>query len=81
MKYSVRFVPYEVHVILVAYCSQVMEGWTRNLDGGNKNEHTILVRKPFGKRPLEIVRWKWEDNTKLGHSEGGCESVNWIELA
>jgi hypothetical protein len=43
--------------------------------------HSILVRKPKGKRPLERPRRRREDNIKMDLQEVGCEGMEWIELA
>ena len=37
--------------------------------------------KPEGKRPLGRPRRRWEDNIKMDLQEGGCEGMDWIELA
>ena len=40
-----------------------------------------LVQKPEGKRPLGRPRRKWEDNIKMDLQEGGCEGMDWIDVA
>jgi hypothetical protein len=49
--------------------------------GEGRNVHRFLVGKPEGKRPLERLRRRWEDNIKMDLQEvrGGCE--DWMELA
>jgi len=41
----------------------------------------VLVRKPEGKRPLEIPRRKLEDNITMGFRELGCGGMELINLA
>jgi hypothetical protein len=41
----------------------------------------VLVGKPKGKRPLWILRRRWEDVIKIDLQEVGCGSMDWIELA
>ena len=49
--------------------------------GEGRGVHRVLVGKPEGKRPLERLRRRWEDNIKMDFQEvgGGCE--DWMELA
>jgi len=42
--------------------------------------YRILVGKPEEKRPLGRPRRRWEDNIKMDLQEGGCGSMDWIEL-
>jgi hypothetical protein len=49
--------------------------------GARRGEYRVLVWKTEGKRPLGRPRLKWEDNIKMDLQEGGCGSVDWIELA
>jgi hypothetical protein len=37
--------------------------------------------KPEGKRPLERLRRRWEDNIKMNLRERGIDGVNWVQLA
>ena len=37
--------------------------------------------KPEGKRPLGRCRHTWEDNINMDLEEGGCEGMNWIDVA
>jgi hypothetical protein len=39
------------------------------------------MEKPEGKRPLGRPRHTLEDNFKADLQEGGCEGMDWIELA
>jgi len=39
------------------------------------------VGKPEGKRPLGRCRHTWEDNINMDVEEGGCEGMNWINVA
>jgi hypothetical protein len=41
----------------------------------------VLLRKPKEKRPLGIIRPKWEDNIKMDLQEVGCGDMDWTELA
>jgi hypothetical protein len=44
--------------------------------------YRVLAEKPEGKRPLGRPRLRWEeDNIKIDLQEGGCGSMEWIELA
>ena len=43
--------------------------------------HKVLVGKPEGKRPLERLRRRWEDNIKMDLEEGGRGCGDWMELA
>jgi hypothetical protein len=38
------------------------------------------VGKPEEKRPLGILRRKWEDNVKMDVQKVGCGGMYWIEL-
>jgi hypothetical protein len=42
---------------------------------------TVLVGKPDGKRPLERIGYRWEDNIKMDLQEVGCRALDWIKLA
>ena len=57
--------------------------WARDVarTGERRNIYRVLVRKPQGKRPLEIPRRRWEDNNKMDLQELGCGGMDWIELA
>jgi hypothetical protein len=43
--------------------------------------HRVLVGKPEGKRPLERLRSRWEDNIKMDLQEVGVDCGDWMELA
>jgi hypothetical protein len=45
--------------------------------GEGRVVYRVLVGKPEGKRPLRRPRRRWEDNTKAGHQEMGCGSMDW----
>jgi len=49
--------------------------------GESRGVHRMLVGKPEGKRPLGILRHRWEDNIKVDLQEVGYEGMDWIELA
>ena len=43
--------------------------------------YRVLVGKPEGKRPLGRPRRRLENNIKMNSQEGGCGSMEGIELA
>jgi hypothetical protein len=43
--------------------------------------YRVLMGKPEGRRPLGRPGRRWEDNSRLDLREGGCECVDWMELA
>ena len=43
--------------------------------------HSVLVRKPEGKRPLGRPRRIWKDNIKVDLQEVGGGCGDWMELA
>jgi hypothetical protein len=43
--------------------------------------YRVLVRRPEGKRPLERLRLRWEDNIKMDLREIGIDGVTPIRLA
>jgi hypothetical protein len=45
--------------------------------GGEGSAYRILVGKPEGKRPLERLRCKWDDNIMTGC--GGTEWIDWAQ--
>ena len=47
----------------------------------SRGVYTVLVGKPYGKRPLERSRRRWEDNIKMDFQEVGCGGMDWIALA
>ena len=49
--------------------------------GEGRGVYRVLVGKPEGRRPLGILRLRWEDNIKMDLHEVGCGGVDWIELA
>jgi hypothetical protein len=51
------------------------------LMGEGRGVHTVLVRKPEGKRPLGRLRHRWEDNIKMDLQEVGGGCGDWMELA
>ena len=36
--------------------------------------------KPEGRRPLERLRYRWENNVKMDLHEAGCGDMDWIDL-
>jgi hypothetical protein len=49
--------------------------------GERRGVHRVLVGKPEGKRPLQRLRHRWEDNIKIDLQEVGCVGMDWFELA
>jgi hypothetical protein len=49
--------------------------------GESRGVYRVLVGKPEGKRPLGILRRRWEDNIVMDLQEMGYGGVDWIELA
>jgi hypothetical protein len=43
--------------------------------------YRVLVGKPDGKKPLERLRRRWEENIKADLQEVRCGGMDWIELA
>jgi hypothetical protein len=41
-----------------------------------EERNIILARKPQGKRELEILRHRWEDNIKMDLREARCKGVD-----
>jgi len=41
----------------------------------------VLIERPEGKKPLERLRRRWEDNIKMDLRETGIDGANWIQLA
>jgi hypothetical protein len=48
--------------------------------GEKRGVNRVLMGKPEGKRPLERLRRRWEDNIKTDLQEVGCAVIDWIEL-
>jgi hypothetical protein len=48
--------------------------------GKNRHSYRILVGKPEGKRPLGILRRRWEDNNKINLREIGWGGMDCIFL-
>jgi hypothetical protein len=40
--------------------------------GERRGVYRVVAGKPEGKRPLEILRFRWEDNIKMDLQEVGC---------
>ena len=49
--------------------------------GEGRGVHMVLVRQPEGKRPLGILRRRWEDNIQMDLQEVGGGCGDWMELA
>jgi len=48
--------------------------------GVSRGVYRVLVGRPEGKRPLERLGRRWEDNINMDHQEVGCEGMDWIDL-
>jgi hypothetical protein len=44
-------------------------------------QHTVLMGKPEGKRPLRRPRRRWDDDIKIDLKVMFWNNVNWINLA
>jgi hypothetical protein len=49
--------------------------------GKKRNEYSLLVGKPEGKRPIGRPRRRWVENIKMDVLEIGWGGVDWIGLA
>jgi hypothetical protein len=49
--------------------------------GEERGMYRVLVGKPEGKRPLRILRHRWEDNIRMDLQEVGCGGMDGIGLA
>jgi hypothetical protein len=56
-------------------------GGARSTPGEMRDAYTILVKKLEGKRQLERLGRKHENNIKTHLKETGCYGVDWIHLA
>jgi hypothetical protein len=48
---------------------------------GRDEKYKILVGKLEGKKPLEILRRRWEDSLRMDLSKREWEGVDWMHLA
>jgi hypothetical protein len=48
--------------------------------GMKGNAYMILVGNPGGKRPLQILICRWEDNIKMGLRETGLGGLKYLIL-
>jgi hypothetical protein len=48
--------------------------------GVRRRAYRALVGKPEGRRPLETLRRRWEDNIKMDLREAGWWSIDWIDM-
>jgi hypothetical protein len=46
-----------------------------------RGAYKVSVVKPEGKRPLEIPRYRWENNIKMDVQELGCGGMGWTDQA
>ena len=49
--------------------------------GERRGVYRVLVGRPEGKRPIEKLRRRWEENIKMVLQEVRCGGMDWIELA
>jgi hypothetical protein len=47
--------------------------------GETRNAYKILVGKPEGKRPLQRLRHRWDNNIRMDLREVGCQFVDLIQ--
>jgi hypothetical protein len=52
-----------------------------SIHGEKRNAYRILVGKPEGRRTLERLRCRWEDNIKMDLREIRWGDMNWIDVA
>jgi hypothetical protein len=54
--------------------------WTRHVSCMREKEciYSVLERKSEGRRPLESLGYRWEDNVAVDLKEIGWEDVDWI---
>ena len=45
--------------------------------GERRGVYRVLVGKPEGKRPLDRLRRRWEDNIKMDVQKVGCGGMDW----
>jgi hypothetical protein len=57
-----------------------LAGYIANMEE-KRNAYRVLVGKQEGRRPLEIPRYRWENNIKMGLREIGWGGMDWIYLA
>jgi hypothetical protein len=48
--------------------------------GEERGAYRFLVGRPEGKRPLERLRRRWEDNIAMDLKEIGIDGANWVRL-
>ena len=53
-------------------------GHVARMEGG-RSVFKILTSTPTGKRPLERLRHRWEDNIRMGLKEMGINTRNWVD--
>jgi len=46
-----------------------------------RDVYRVLVGTVGGKRPLERLKHRWEDNIKMDVREVGCECMDWTDVA
>jgi hypothetical protein len=49
--------------------------------GERRGVYRVLAEGPEGKRPLERLRSRWEDNINMDLQEVGCGGMDWIDVA
>jgi hypothetical protein len=57
--------------------------WAGNVAcmGEGRGVYRLLVGRPEEKRHWEVLRHRWEDNSKMDLREIGIDGANWIQLA
>jgi hypothetical protein len=56
-------------------------GSISNIREWKKMNAYVLIGKPEGKTPLEKLRRRWKDNTRLVLREIVCDKMDWVKLA
>jgi hypothetical protein len=46
-----------------------------------RGAYRVLAVKPEGRRPLDRLRRRWENNIKMDLREVGLGEMDWIDLA
>jgi hypothetical protein len=66
---------------IFGWSSEEWDGWVYNTYGGEERCIQGFGEETEGKRPLERLRCRWEDNIKVDLQEVEFGAVDWIELA
>jgi hypothetical protein len=58
-----------------------MMGRACSSHGEKRNAWGVSVGKAEGKRPLGLLRIRWENNIEINVIDIGCDGVDWIYLS